>query len=391
MSTRIQLPFDQRNPLEIAPLLRELQSTGTIHEVCTAVGHRAWMVTGYAEVRRLLGDERLGRSHPDPENASRTGESALFGGPMGDFDTEQAEHARMRSLLQPHFSPRRMRALRTRVEALTAELLDDLAAQGAPADLHAALALPLPILVICELLGVPYEDRDAFRSWTQAAADIRDRKHSEQGLADLFEYGRTLVARKRQNPGDDVISWLCGTAGVTDDEAAGLSMALLFAGHETTVVQIGLGALLLLANPEQWLALLDEPGLVGGAVEEILRAPRGDGGGIPRYARTDMDIGGTTVHKGDLVLLSNDAANHDEAAFAEPERFDIARAGASHLTFGHGPRYCVGAPLARIELQAVFSQLVPRFPTMRLAVPLDEVTVRRDTLTGGLTELPVTW
>lgn len=391
MNAPVQLPFEQTHPLRSAPRLRALLDEGSVHAVRTAVGDDAWLVTGHAEVRRLLSDERLGRSHPDPDNAARTGDSALFGGPLGNVDTEDADHARMRSLLQPHFTPRLMRALRPRVEALTTQLLDELADRGSPADLNAALALPLPILVICELLGVPYEDRAQFRAWTRAAADTRDRARSEQGLAALFGYGRELVAHKRTRPGADVISRLATADGVSDDEAAMLSMALLFAGHETTVVQLGLGALLLLSNPDQWQALLADPDLVPSAVEEILRAPNNGGGGIPRYARTDLEIDGVPVRAGDLVLLDNGAANHDETVFVDPHTFDITRNAAAHLTFGHGARYCIGAPLARIELRAVFAQLVPRFPTMRLAVPVEDLKRDRGTLTGGLTELPVAW
>jgi cytochrome P450 len=171
----VQLPFEQAHPLEVAPLLRQLQHDGVVHAVRTVVGDRAWLVTGYEEVRRLLADDRLGRSHPDRAGAARAGESVLFGGPMGNYDTEQADMARLRSLLQPHFSPRRMRALRPRVEELTAVLLDDLAEHGPPADLHQALALPLPVQVICELLGVPYADRDQLRAWSEAVGDVRDR------------------------------------------------------------------------------------------------------------------------------------------------------------------------------------------------------------------------
>lgn len=388
MDAPVQLPFEQTHPLRSAPRLRALR--GSVHAVRTAVGDDAWLVTGHPEVRRLLSDGRLGRAHPDPDNAARTGDSALFGGPLGNVDTEDADHARLRELLAPHFTPRLMRALRPRVEALTTHLLDELADRGSPADLNAALALPLPILVICELLGVPYQDRTQFRAWTRAAADTRDRARSEQGLAALFGYGRELVAHKRTRPGADVISRLAGTDGVSDDEAAMLSMALLFAGHETTVVQLGMGALRLLANPDQWQALRADPDLVPAAVEEILRAHNG-GGGIPRYARTDLEIDGVAVRAGDLVLLDTGAANHDDTVFTDPDRFDITRNAAAHLTFGHGARYCIGAPLARIELRAVFAQLVPRFPTMRLAVPVADLRTHRDTLTGGLTELPVTW
>ena len=391
MSPPTQLPFEQTHPLQAAPQLRALQAQGAVHRICTAVGDEAWLVTGYAHVRQLLDDDRLGRSHPAPEKAARTGESALFGGPLGDFDSEQTDHARMRSLLQPHFAPKRMRALRSRVETLTGQLLDDLTDQGPPVDLHAALAVPLPILVICELLGVPYADRDQFRIWTNDAGNVVDRRRSEQGLAELFAYGRRLVARKRKDPGDDVISRLCATDGVSDDEVAMLSMALLFAGHETTVVQIGLGVLMLLTNADQWQALRHDVGLIPNAVEEMLRARGKGGGGIPRYARIDMEIDGVSIKAGDLVLLDNGAANHDPMVFADPDCVDITRAEAPHLAFGHGARYCIGAPLARIELQVVFTQLLARFPTMRLAVDPHALKARPNVLTGGLAELPVRW
>lgn len=365
----------------------------SIHPVRTPVGDEAWLVTDYVLVRRLLDDDRLGRSHPEPETAARTGESALFGGPLGDFDTEVADHARMRALLQPHFSPRHLRSLQPRVEALTTGLLDTLAKQGPPADLHARLALPLPILVICELLGVPYSDRDQFRTWAEDAGNVRDHARSERGLAELFGYGRRLVERKRTHPGDDVISRLSATDGVSDEEAATMSMFLLFAGHETTVVQIGLGAMLLMTNRDQWQALVDNPALIPNAVEELLRATASGGGvgGIPRYARADFDIDGIAIHAGDLVLLDTGAANHDPATFADPRRVDIARRPVAHLTFGHGAHYCIGAPLARIELNTVFAQLIPRFPSMRVTVDPAALPTRRDVLAGGLVELPVSW
>ncbi|MER7172125.1 cytochrome P450 [Streptomyces mesophilus] len=387
----VQLPFEQSHPLQVPPLQQRLQREGPVHRVRTATGDPAWLVTGYDDVRSLLGDDRLGRAHPNPDLAARTNRSALFGGPMGNLATERADHSRMRSLLQPHFTPARMRAFRPRIENLTAQLLDDLARQGPPSDLHTTLALPLPILVICELLGVPYEDRDRFRSWTQAAADIHDQERSEQGLGELFVYGLELVAAKRRAPGDDVISRLCRTEGVGDEEAAMLAMALLFAGHETTVVQLGLGALLLLTEPDRWARLHKNPDLLPGAVEEMLRLPGKATGGIPRYARTRFVLHDVTIEAGDLVLLDSAAANHDPVAFPHPERFDPQRRNVSHLTFGHGIRYCIGAPLARLELQTAFAQLTDRFPAMALAVPLEGLRLRTDVLTGGLTELPVRW
>jgi len=206
-----QLPFRQKHPLETAPTLRQLQSRGAVHRVRTPVGHEAWLITSYAHVRELLDDPRLGRSHRQPDTAARSGESALFGGPLGNFDTEATDHARMRTLLQTHFSPKHLRTLIPKVEALTVRLLDDLEEEGPPADLHAKLALPLPILVICELLGVPYADREQFRSWTADAANVCDHARSEHGLAELYRYGIELVKDKRTHPDDD-----CDIAAVCD-------------------------------------------------------------------------------------------------------------------------------------------------------------------------------
>jgi cytochrome P450 len=390
MTPVVQLPLEQPHPLQAGPALRALQAAGPIHRVRTPTGDQAWLVTGYEQVQRLLADPRLGRSHPRPESAARTGESVLFGGPIGNYETEEADHARMRSLLQPHFTPKHVRALRPRVETLVTGLLDGLARRDQPADLIETLALPLPILVICELLGVPYDDRDRFCAWFRDAADVRDGARSGRGLVELYGYGLRLVAGKRAHPGDDIISRLCATEGIGDDEVTRSSLLLLFAGHTTTAAAIGMCTLLLLTHPAQWQSLRDDRGLIPVAVEEMLRVPSTDEG-IVRYARADLDINGVTVRAGELVLLNVTAANDDESVFDDPYSFDIFRRGAPHLSFGHGPHYCIGAPLARVELHAVFSQLIPRFPGMRLAKPAEELTLDRDVLVGGLAQLPVTW
>lgn len=386
-----RLPFPQPHPLRAGTELSELRAGGPIHRVITPVGDPAWLVTGYATVRELMDDDRLGRSHRTPLTAPRSRASALFGGPIGEFDDEPAGQRRMRSLLQPHFSPRHLRTLTPRVEALTNSLLDQLAAHDQPADLHAIVAHPLPLLVICELLGVPYADRERFGVWVDAAAFADDQELSGQGLASLIDYGMKLVVQKRENPGDDVISRLCTDESLEDVEIAALTMTLLFAGYETTVTQIWTQTVQLLSMRTRWQALLENPSLIPKAVEEMFRASLIGGVGIPRYARDDIDIAGVTIAAGDLVLLDPGSANHDPSAFPDPDAVDFHRQGVPHVSFGYGGRYCLGAPLARIELNSVFAQMIPRFPNMRLAVDPDELTINTEALGAGLVELPVTW
>ena len=374
-----------------------------IRRVTTPAGDPAWLVTGYDDVKALLSDPRLGRSHADPQRAARISQSAIFGGPMGHPSTEVAEHARTRRLLAPAFSARRMARLRPRVTAIIADLLDALANQTRPADFHEAVSFPLPALVICELLGVPYADREDFRRWSDDAAHLTDAARSQAGLMQLWQYMRTLVDRKQAEPGDDVISDLVAAAAadpeLTVDGIAMLSAGLLFAGHETTVTAIDRGVTLLLIHPGQADAMRHDPALIEPAVEEILRSwlPMRTSGtdeqaaGLPRYANTDFTFGGATIQTGELVMLGLRQANLDEQLFPEPDRFDVHRTRHPHLTFGHGPRFCVGAPLARIELQMLFAALLDRFPTMRLAVPVESLRGRDELLTGGLVELPVTW
>ncbi|HEX4701829.1 MAG TPA: cytochrome P450 [Pseudonocardiaceae bacterium] len=390
------LPFDRPNLLDLAPKMRELQADDPICRVRTSAGDEAWLVTRYDDVRTLLADPRLGRSHPTPERAARISQSALLGGAADGFDTEDADHALMRARLVPRFSARRMRLLKQRVETMVDDLLTALAQRTPPVDLHEALSFPLPVLVICELLGVPYADRDHFRALSTGTADTTDNQLSAKSYQALIDYVRDLVARKRTEPGNDMLSELITVedGALTDDDIAGLGAIVLFAGHETTVVRIDMGTLLLLSNPEQYTALRDDPTRTPSAVEEILRLGVGGAGsgGMLRYARTDVDISGVRINAGDAVLLAISSANQDGRAYQDPDRMDITRApGSPHLSFGHGARYCIGAALARVELTAVFERLGPRFPTLRLAVPVSDLRWRSHLLSGGLTELPVTW
>ncbi|MBO3741365.1 cytochrome P450 [Actinoplanes flavus] len=391
MTALIQLPLDPPHPARPQHHLQAIQRQAPVHRVRTAVGHPAWLVTGYEEIKALLADPRLGRSHPDPDNASRSGESALLDGPRGDPETEHAWIALMRSRLQPFFSPRQVQAMRPRVETLTSGLLDRLAEQGPPGDLATALALALPQEVINELLGVPLEDRAALNGWTTAISDAGDRQRSADGLASLHAYGRELVTHKRKQPGDDLVSRLTDDETLSDEQVAQLAMGVLFAGYETTAAALCVGTVLLLDDPEQWRALRGDPELGPAAAEESLRVVSRLLPPNIRYAREDLRIAGAAVRSGDLVMLDMYAAAHDERIFPEPDRFDVTRENNPHLCFGFGLRYCIGAPLARLELQTAFGQLTQRFPEMRLTMPAKDLIVRRASFAAIPESIPVTW
>jgi cytochrome P450 len=381
--------------------------------VRTLAGDPAWQVTGYETVKELLADPRLGRSHPDPENAPRYSDAVIFGQASQATTPEQErfEHKMMRQLLSRSFSARRLAHLKPRIQTMVDELLDRVEQAPQPVDLHEALSFPLPALVICELLGVPYADRDDFRRWSDDSADMTDAARSEAGLAQLKAYMGGLLDRKRAEPAEDVLSDLLAAqayagGAFTDNHVVDLAAGLLFAGHETTVAAIDRGIVLFLTHPDQLDRLRQDPSLAPNAVEEILRLPNpvqtaapppedaGDddrASGLPRYTNTSVELNGTTIAAGEMVLLDLGGSNLDTATFPAPQRFDLTRETNPHLTFGHGPHFCIGAPLARIELTAVFATLFTRFPNLRLAIPAEQLQTRSHLLTGGLTAIPATW
>jgi pentalenolactone synthase len=385
------LPFDRTDVLDVSPDFCELRASGPITKVLTETGDEAWLVTGYDEIRQVFADDRFGRSHPTPESAPRLSNNALVGGPSGEYATERSLHTRMRRLLAPAFSARRMQNLSAQVRLLVDDLLDGMVKQGPPADLHEQLSVPLPIQVICELLGVPYEDREKFRAIAEEMTDLSDPARSAAAQQEMSAYSYAIVRGKRDDPGEDVYSDLA-MADLPEQEIGRLAGGLLFAGHETTVNQIDYGVLLLLRNPDQRDALIEDPSRVTDAVEEIMRVAAPSQHGLIRYAHEDVEIAGVRIRAGDLLMLSTAAANRDERVFSEPDRFDISRdLSCPHVGFGYALRYCLGASLARVELRAVFGSLFQRLPGLRLAVPYEDLETRADRLTGGFTALPVTW
>ncbi|MFL6117960.1 MAG: cytochrome P450 [Catenulispora sp.] len=396
-----QLPFDRASVLDLAPLYALLRAEAPAVRVRTPAGDPAWLITRYEPARTLFADPRLGRTHPDPERAARITGAAIMAGPQGDHATEAAEDALKRRLLAPAFSARRIALLAGHIRTLVEECLDGLAAarEASPdqtADVHEHLALALPIRVICELVGVPPAERDRFRGLAARMTRMRGGDDARAAFADFGRYTAELAEAKRARPGEDVVSDLVAAQAtepeLTDARLTRLVMALLFAGHGTTVARLDLGTLMLLADPGRWAALVADPaGRVAATVEEILRLASPGGLGILRYAHEEIMVDDIRIERGEAVLIASSAANRDPAVFGDPEDFEPDRRPNPHLAFGHGARFCIGASLARTELTAAFEALARRFPDLRLAVGLDEIEMRTEQLAGGVTAVPVTW
>ncbi|MBO0890692.1 MAG: cytochrome P450 [Acidothermales bacterium] len=379
-------------------LYEALRADGAVRYVLLPSGLRAWLVPRYAEARALLADPRL-----------RKGRDAIvaafvrqYGPPTGDEDfpltghmleTDPPDHTRLRKLVNRAFTARRIEALRPRVREIVAGYLDELAASapGESVDLIARYAFPIPVTVICELLGLPFADRADFRRWTAALLSVEDDADAGREMAG---YLTGLVDAKRAEPADDMLSALI-RAGDDEDrlsqhELVSTAFLLLVAGHETTVNLIGNGMLALLRHPDQLAALRADPGLLPGAVEELLRYDGPINLATLRSTAESVEIDGVTIPAGEFVMIALSGANRDPARFAEPDRLDVRRPAGGHVAFGHGIHYCLCAPLARMEGALAVGGLLDRFPELRLAGDASTRLRWRDsTLIRGLTELPV--
>ncbi|WP_369217141.1 cytochrome P450 [Streptomyces flavofungini] len=358
-----------------------------------ADGHVGWLVTGHAAARAVLADPRISSRYellhlPVPMAGAPT---PLPPAPPGDLTGLDApEHTRYRRLLTGKFTVRRMRLLSEQVERFTAECLDAMEQAGPTADLVEAFARPVPALMICALLGVPYDDRARFQddvaTMFDQTADARARGEAHLSLS---RYLNELVLAKRAAPTDDLLSDLTGT-DLTDEELAGIGSLLLAAGLDTTANMLGLGTFALLSNPGQLAALRADPALAGQAVEELLRHLT-VADPLMRTALEDIEIEGRVIRAGETVTVSAQAANRDPRRFPDPDRLDIRREATGHLSFGHGAHQCLGQQLARVEMAVAFPALLARFPGLRLAVPPHEVPLRDQANIYGVVSLPVTW
>ncbi|MDV9186656.1 cytochrome P450 [Streptomyces sp. SR27] len=384
------LPTERRPgcPFDPPAELVDARSHGPISRYTHPGGKPGWLITGYDLVRSVLADPRFS-SRKELMNVV---DFELPPAPPGEFLLmDEPQHSRYRKPLVGKFTARRMRLLTERVEQITAECLDAMEQAGPSADLVTAFAKPIPTIIICELLGVPYEDRDSFQE--QIDKFMGGATSDEELIAAYTatqEYLAQLVAAKRANPTDDVLSELTDS-DLTDEELKGISLILLAAGFDTTANMLSLGTFALLRNPEQLAALRADPQLIDPAVEELLRY-LSVAKSFMRTALEDVEVGGQTIEAGTTVVLSYHMADHDPERFTDPHVLDLQRQDGGHLAFGHGIHLCLGHQLARVEMRVAFAALLDRFPTLRLAVPAEEVALRPETADiYGVKSLPVTW
>ncbi|MEV8327663.1 cytochrome P450 [Kitasatospora sp. NPDC056731] len=396
-----QLPFERPDALDLAPLFARLREEGPITRVTTPAGDPAWLVTRYEEAREVLSDARFSRLRPDSEGAPRISESALHTRPAPTPEEEDREHTRMRRMLAPAFSAPRMRRLGERIGQLAGSCLDAMEEEHSrdperAVNLHDHLSFPLPVMVICELLGVPVADRALLRGWSERIAALYGGADGAAAMAEFEAYVAGIAEEKRKQPGQDVISDILAVQAedpsFTEGEMTRLAVGLLFAGHETTSARIDLGVLFLLSDTGRRDRFAADPETLARAtVEEVLRMASPGGLGLTRYAREDVTVAGTAIARGEAVLVAINAANRDGRVFEEPDTFDPSRSPNAHLAFGHGGHYCIGNVLARTEMQVALTALFRRFPDLRLAVDARSLRDHDERLAGGLSEVPVLW
>jgi cytochrome P450 RapN len=389
-------PFSEAQGLELDPEYGRLRDNGELARVRMPYGGEAWMATSYEDVKTVLGDPRFSRAATLGADVPRM--MPLIQNETNLLTMDPPDHSRLRKLVAKAFTMRRIEMLRPRAQEVVDGLLDDIEAQGPPADLVEGLALPLPITMICELLGVPYEDRDKFRAWSDAALAFNafTLEEIQAGRDGLRGYLAGLVAQRREQPTDDLLGVLVQARDeedrLSEAELVQFGVTLLVAGHETTANQTGNFLYTLLSTPHLLRDLREDPELLNPAIEEMLRmTPLGTAAGFPRIATEDVVLSGTLVRAGEAVMTQLASANRDGAVFDHADEIDFRRENNPHIAFGHGVHHCLGAQLARLELQVAVGSVLNRFPGLRFAVPVEEVPFKTGRLIRGLRALPVTW
>ncbi|MFJ9780115.1 cytochrome P450 [Amycolatopsis sp. NPDC101161] len=390
-----RFPFVAETALAPPAEWAEFRAKCPVASVRLASGDEAALITRYADVKNVLSDPRWTRPTP-ADNAARVADTesgGVFNSEMATVLPQHGEaHLTWRRTIGKWFTAKRMNALRPGMAAMAEQLIDDLVAKGAPGDLKAGLAFPLPVWVICDMLGVPDSDRDRFAHWSDVMLSMTRYTQAEFDAAQQ-EFGRYmggLIAGKRAEPGDDILSALL-PEGWSDAMLTATGIGLLIAGHETTANMIAKMVAMLLADRTRWERLLADPALVRTAVEESLRFDANAGIGMSRYLADDFEVAGTVLPGGTTAMCSMAAANRDETAFENASEMDLGRSPNPHLAFGAGAHACLGQPLARTELQVTLEVLLRKLPSLELAVPADELRRVEGLAVGGLRELPVRW
>ncbi|MEU4250737.1 cytochrome P450 [Amycolatopsis sp. NPDC026612] len=388
----LSYPFNEEAGLDLNEAYAAAREADGLVRVKMTYGEAAWLATRYADARLVLGDRRFSRAMEKERDAPRRSPVVRDGGIL---QMDPPDHTRLRTLVAKAFTMRRVELLRPRVAALATELIAGMKAAGAPADLVDAYALPIPVAVICELLGVPVADRPKFRVWSDAALSTSGLtpEEFERNREELRDYMRGLIAEHRARPQDDLMTALIEARDVRDRltelELVDLCVGILVAGHETTASQIPNFVYALLDQDGRWERLCADPGLIPAAVEELLRfVPLGAGAGFPRYATEDVEVGGVLVRAGEPVLVAVGAANRDGLRFDDADELRFDRPENPHLGFGHGVHHCLGAPLARLELQEALRALVTGMPGLHLA---GDIVWKTQMLVRGPRSMPIGW
>jgi cytochrome P450 len=392
-------PFSIPARLDMEPSYARLRREEPLARVQLPFGEPAWLVTRHADVRTVLSDPRFSRAASIGRDEPRTTPRPIQ---VGIMAMDPPDHTRLRKLVNKAFTVRRVEQLRARTEQIADDLLDGMVAAGSPADLIEHFARPLPDTVICELFGVPVADQHLFHTWSSAveASDSLSEeqiKRIEQYLGNMYMYLAQLVAERRKNPTDDLLGAMVTARDeqhdqLTDEEMVQLASSLLAAGHETTVTQIGNFVYLLLTHPDRLRELREHPELIPNAVEEFMRyVPLAAVSGFARYATDDVELSGGLVRAGEPVIASLHSANRDGDVFADPDEISFHREANPHVGFSYGPHHCLGAHMARMELQVALGTVVRRFPNLRLGVAEEDLPWKSGLIARGVKKLPVVW
>jgi cytochrome P450 len=385
----------ENNPHALYDVLR---TEAPVRQIIAPGGTKVWLVTRYDDAKAALTDARLSKNIEIGQKViqrNTTGEAAgmVFAAELAAhmMNTDPPDHTRLRKQVNKVFTMRAVEKLKPRIEETAIELLDAMEGQD-QVDLMQAFAYPLPMAVICELLGVPADDRERFQGWVPSQLSGGDAESMAQATTSLLGYLHELVESKRSDPADDLLTGLVRSSDdgkLNTQELVSMAFLLLVAGHETTVNLIGNGVFALLRHPDQFAALREDRSLLPGAIEEFLRYESPVNTSSLRFTTEPIELAGVVIPEGELVVVALTSANRDESQFPDGGSLDVRRQSSSHLSFGHGIHYCIGAPLARVEAQIALDRLMDRFPNIRLAADPPDLQWQPGTALRGLKTLPV--